>query len=162
MKFNFITFPILLASIATAASISNEFEEQVEQTKTLQLRGTASERVQQWLVSNQSYINDSLEWSHALKQKAGAYAAEGAASGTCTFPDIVLDNTVNGNLVSLGSGTHMTSLPATDDIFQGWEDNSKINLQNFSNMKTVGCSDALNKAGNGKMGCYVSVCLYSL
>lgn len=160
MKFTSISFPLLLASTAAAASISKEFDEQVQ--TQLKLRGALSNRSQDWLDSNQEYIHDSLLWAHALKQKASAYAAQGAAGDVCSFPKIQLDNTVNGQLVSVGMGTTMTALPGTDQIFQGWEESSNVDLSTLMAMKKVGCGDALSKPAAGKMGCYVSVCLYSL
>ncbi|KAL7507235.1 hypothetical protein ACHAXN_004423 [Cyclotella atomus] len=162
MKFINVSFPFLLASTAAAASISNQFDEQVNQSKTLQLRGTISGRSQDWLDSNQLYISDSLTWSHQLKQKAGQFAASGTKGGTCAFPQITLGNGVHGQSVSIGMGTKMTTLPPTDQIFQGWEASSNVDLDTLTGMKKVGCGDSLVQPSGGKMGCYVSVCLYSL
>lgn len=162
MKFINVSFPFLLASTAAAASISNQFDEQVNQSKTLQLRGTISGRSQDWLDSNQLYVSDSLTWSHQLKQKAGQFAASGTKEGTCSFPQITLGNGVHGQAVSIGMGTKMTTLPPTDQIFQGWEASSNVDLDTLTGMKKVGCGDSLVQPSGGKMGCYVSVCLYSL
>lgn len=121
-----------------------------------------SDRSQEWFDSNQSYINNSLAWSHKLKQKASEYAAVGASGDVCEFPNITFDDTIHGQLVSIGMGTKMTELPDTDQIFQGWEASSNVDLDTLTNMKKVGCGDALSMPAHGKMGCYVSVCLYSL
>lgn len=163
MKFTALYFPLLLASTAAAATINDEFEEQVHQSKTeLKLRGAMSDRSQEWLDANLVYINDSLKWAHALKQTATEYAKESASGDACEFPQITLDNTVHGQLVSVGMGTNMNTLPEIDQIFQGWEDSTNVDLATLANMKKVGCGDALNAASGGKMGCFVSVCLYSL
>ena len=163
MKFIGINFSLLLASTIAAGPIDTEFNEQVNQSKAqLKLRGGMSGRSQDWLDSNQLYINDSLKWSHALKQTATNYAVDGAKGDACAFPQITLTNTVHGQLVSVGMGTNMATLPETGEIFQGWEASSNVDLNSLANMKKVGCGDALNAASGGKMGCYVSVCLYSL
>lgn len=163
MKFAITSFSLLLVSATAAQPIDKEFNEQVYQSKAqLKLRGGMSDRSQDWLDSNQLYISDSLKWSHSLKQMATEYAKGGAKGDACAFPQITLTNAVHGQLVSVGMGTKMTTLPETSEIFQGWEASSNVDLSSLSNMKKVGCGDALNTADDSKMGCYVSVCLYSL
>lgn len=163
MKFTAVYFPLLLASTAAASTINDEFEEQVHQSKTeLKLRGAMSDRSQQWLDANLVYINDSLVWAHGLKKTATQYAKESASGDACEFPQITFDETVHGQLVSVGMWPNMNTLPDVDSIFQGWEDSTSVDLTTLANMKKVGCGDALNAASGDKMGCFVSVCLYSL
>ncbi|KAL3790424.1 hypothetical protein HJC23_013596 [Cyclotella cryptica] len=176
MKFITIPFSLLLAlTAAETASISKDFNEQVLETMLRGSKGDklsdmdrfdgrvpipGTQRGKDWLSSNQSFIKSSLQWNGSLKQKAAAYASQGV-SNNCQFPTITLDQSVNGQLMSGGMATNMSTLPSTDQIFQGWENSKDVDLQSMSNMNKVGCGDAIRKASSGVMGCFISVCLYS-
>ena len=172
----FITIIVSLLSVltaSTASTISNDFDEQVLQSHLRGSNGVVPEdsliekvptpgtqRGKDWLTSNQSYINSTLQWNGDLKTKAAAYASQGV-NNNCQFPTITLDQSVNGQLSSGGMATNLSTLPSTDQIFQGWEKSNNVNLKYMSNMKEVGCGDALRKSSSGVMGCFMSICLYS-
>ena len=147
MKFISISFSLLLATTTAATSI-NDFDEQVQQ---VQLRGTpGTKRGKEWLSANQAYINGSLDWDKTLKQKATAYAEQGA-NNNCQLPTI----TNQGMIGYQGWG----ALASPDTIFQSWESDPKINVKTLANTKKVGCGDA--KGSNGIMDCWVSACFFS-
>ncbi|KAL7488814.1 hypothetical protein ACHAW6_014416 [Cyclotella cf. meneghiniana] len=173
MKCITIFVSVLSALAATTAStVSDGFDEQVLQTHLRGSNGVPTERLvkkvpipgtqrgKDWLSSNQSYINATLQWNGDLKTKAASYASQGV-NNNCQFPTITLDRTVNGQLSSGGMATNLVTLPSTEQIFQGWEKSNNVNLKSMSNMKKVGCGDALRKSSTGVMGCFMSICLYS-
>ena len=172
MKCIAIFFALLSSFPATTASpISDEFDKEAVQTHLRRANGVpvnslvervripGTQRGKDWLSSNQSYINASLQWNPDLKEKAEAYALEGV-NDNCRFPDITLDRDVNGQLIS-GGKTKMSTLRSTEVIFQRLEKSTNVNLNTLANMKEVGCSDALKKSLSGVTGCSMSICLYS-
>lgn len=153
MKCISICFSLLLAPTAAAATSINEvYDEQVHQ---LQLRGTpGTKRGQDWLKSNQSYLNGALQWDKTLKQKAEAYALKGLEN--CDFPNMT---GVNG-LITNGRGHKLSALPSTDSALQRWENKGVLGPY-LASMTNVGCADALRKGTVERSGCWTGVCLYS-
>jgi hypothetical protein len=180
-----------LSFAAMAAATSTKFEEQVLLTK---LRGTPkglenlpdeiyvnakqeedepeTERGKEWLDSNRSYVDKSLDWSAYLKEVADSVTAE-SAKNKCELPSQAqLQEGANsapcpegiGNVCYVASaaaggyGTGLSALPSTDDIFE------QLGMPKVpATYRHVGCSDCLKEASsNSGLGYWSSVCYYAV